>query len=65
LNLVSLMALGALLSLCSSSGAFVAASFVQFGAAPQLAFLVFPSMMDTKLGFLYGGPSGRASPGPS
>jgi uncharacterized membrane protein YraQ (UPF0718 family) len=42
LNMVSLMALGALLSLCSSSGAFVAASFVQFGAAPQLAFLGVP-----------------------
>jgi uncharacterized membrane protein YraQ (UPF0718 family) len=58
LNVVSLMGLGALLSLCSSSDAFVAASFVQFGAAPQLAFLVFPSMMDTKLGFLYRGTFG-------
>jgi uncharacterized membrane protein YraQ (UPF0718 family) len=59
LNMVSLMALGALLSLCSSSDAFVAASFVQFGAAPQLAFLVFPSMIDTKLGFLYRGAFGE------
>jgi uncharacterized membrane protein YraQ (UPF0718 family) len=59
LNMVSLMGLGALLSLCSSSDAFVAASFVQFGAAPQLAFLVFPSMMDTKLGFLYRGTFGQ------
>jgi uncharacterized membrane protein YraQ (UPF0718 family) len=59
LNMVSLMALGALLSLCSSSDAFVAASFVQFGAAPQLAFLVFPSMVDTKLGFLYRGTFGE------
>jgi uncharacterized membrane protein YraQ (UPF0718 family) len=59
LNAASLMALGALLSLCSSSDAFVAASFVQFGAAPQLAFLVFPSMVDTKLGFLYRGAFGQ------
>jgi uncharacterized membrane protein YraQ (UPF0718 family) len=59
LNMVSLMGLGALLSLCSSSDAFVAASFVQFGAAPQLAFLVFPSMIDTKLGFLYRGTFGE------
>jgi uncharacterized membrane protein YraQ (UPF0718 family) len=59
LNMVALMGLGALLSLCSSSDAFVAASFVQFGAAPQLAFLVFPSMMDTKLGFLYRGTFGK------
>lgn len=59
LNMVALMGLGALLSLCSSSDAFVAASFVQFGAAPQLAFLVFPSMIDTKLGFLYRGTFGQ------
>ena len=59
LNVGALMGLGALLSLCSSSDAFVAASFVQFGAAPQLAFLVFPSMVDTKLGFLYRGTFGE------
>jgi uncharacterized membrane protein YraQ (UPF0718 family) len=39
--------------LCSESDAFVAASFVQFGVGPQLAFLVFGPMMDVKLAFLY------------
>lgn len=51
--LVSMMGLAFLLSLCSESDAFVAASFVQFGSAAQLAFLVFGPMVDTKLGFLY------------
>lgn len=53
LDLVALMALAFLLALCSESDAFVAASFVQFGVGPQLAFLVFGPMVDTKLGFLY------------
>ncbi len=47
------MALAIVLSLCSESDAFVAASFVQFGVGAQLAFLVFGPMVDTKLGFLY------------
>ena len=51
--LVAMMGLAFLLSLCSESDAFVAASFVQFGAGAQLAFLVFGPMVDTKLGFLY------------
>ena len=54
-DLIALMALAFLLSLCSESDAFVAASFVQFGIGPQLAFLVFGPMVDTKLGFLYSG----------
>ena len=54
-SLVALMALAFVLSLCSESDAFVAASFVQFGPAAQLAFLVFGPMVDTKLGFLYSG----------
>ncbi|HEX2049848.1 MAG TPA: permease [Actinomycetota bacterium] len=54
-SLVALMALAFVLSLCSESDAFVAASFVQFGPAAQLAFLVFGPMVDTKLGFLYAG----------
>ena len=53
LDLLALMTLAFLLSLCSESDAFVAASFVQFGVGPQLAFLVFGPMVDTKLGFLY------------
>lgn len=53
--LVSMMVLAYLLSLCSESDAFVAASFVQFGVGAQLAFLVFGPMVDTKLTFLYRG----------
>jgi len=55
LDLIALMGLAFLLSLCSESDAFVAASFVQFGVGAQLAFLVFGPMVDTKLGFLYRG----------
>lgn len=55
LSLLAMMALAFLLSLCSESDAFVAASFVQFGVASQLAFLVFGPMMDLKLGTLYAG----------
>ena len=54
-----MMALAFLLSLCSESDAFVAASFVQFGPAAQLAFLVFGPMVDMKLGALYVGTYSR------
>jgi uncharacterized membrane protein YraQ (UPF0718 family) len=59
-DLVAMMGLAFVLSLCSESDAFVAASFVQFGPGAQLAFLVFGPMLDTKLGFLYGGTFDRA-----
>jgi uncharacterized membrane protein YraQ (UPF0718 family) len=55
LDLIAMMMLAFLLSLCSESDAFIAASFVQFGPGAQLAFLVFGPMLDTKLGFLYAG----------
>jgi uncharacterized membrane protein YraQ (UPF0718 family) len=55
LALLVMMGLAFMLSLCSESDAFVAASFVQFGAGAQLAFLVFGPMVDTKLAFLYSG----------
>lgn len=55
LDALVLMGLAFLLSLCSESDAFVAASFVQFGIGAQLAFLVFGPMVDVKLGFLYRG----------
>jgi uncharacterized membrane protein YraQ (UPF0718 family) len=55
LSLVVMMGLAALLSLCSESDAFVAASFVQFGPSAQLAFLVFGPMVDLKLLALYSG----------
>lgn len=58
-NMLAMMALAGMLSLCSSSDAFVAASFVQFGPASQLAFLVFGPMVDAKLGFLYAGTFSR------
>lgn len=58
-SIVAMMTLAGLLSLCSESDAFVAASFVQFGPAAQLAFLVFGPMVDTKLGFLYAGTFSR------
>lgn len=53
ISLATMMALAFALSLCSESDAFVAASFVQFGVGPQLAFLVFGPMLDAKLAFLY------------
>ena len=55
LSLVAMMALAFLMSLCSESDAFVAASFTQFGPAAQLAFLVSGPMIDLKLAALYAG----------
>lgn len=49
----SLMFLAFLLSLCSTSDAFIAATLHKFGYAARLAFLVFGPMMDVKLLFLY------------
>jgi uncharacterized membrane protein YraQ (UPF0718 family) len=56
-----MMALAAALSLCSESDAFVAASFVQFGPASQLAFLVFGPMVDLKLLPLYSAAFSRGT----
>jgi len=55
LSLIAMMALAFVMSLCSESDAFVAASFTAFGPAPQLAFLVFGPMVDLKLVALYAG----------
>ena len=55
LSLIAMMGLAFLMSLCSESDAFVAASFTQFGPAAQLAFLVSGPMIDLKLGALYAG----------
>jgi uncharacterized protein len=60
LSILAMMGLAAVLSLCSESDAFVAASFVQFGPSAQLAFLVFGPMVDAKLVALYAGTFGRA-----
>ena len=59
LAVISLMALAFILSLCSESDAFVAASFVQFGTAAQLAFLVFGPMFDIRLALMYRATFGR------
>jgi uncharacterized membrane protein YraQ (UPF0718 family) len=59
LSVLALMGLAAVLSLCSESDAFVAASFVQFGMAAQLGFLVVGPMVDAKLGVLYAGTFSR------
>jgi uncharacterized membrane protein YraQ (UPF0718 family) len=58
-DLVAMMLLAFVLSLCSESDAFVAASFTQFGVGAQLAFLVFGPLIDTKLSFLYKGTFNR------
>jgi uncharacterized protein len=55
ISLLAMMLLAFVMSLCSESDAFVAASFVAFGPAAQLAFLVSGPMIDTKLGALYAG----------
>ena len=49
----SMMTLAGILSLCSSSDAFIAATFVAFPAVAKLAFMVFGPMMDLKLIFIY------------
>ena len=49
-----MIGLSFVLSLCSTSDAFVAAtSFERIGRVPKMAFLVFGPMMDVKLMFLY------------
>ena len=55
LSLLAMMALAFVMSLCSESDAFVAASFTAFGPSAQLAFLVFGPMVDLKLAALYTG----------
>ncbi len=55
INVVVMMGFAFVLSLCSESDAFIAASFVQFGPSGQLAFLVFGPMVDVKLVALYAG----------
>jgi uncharacterized membrane protein YraQ (UPF0718 family) len=49
----TLMAAAFVLSLCSTSDAFVAASLDAFSFAAKLAFLIFGPMVDLKLIFLY------------
>jgi uncharacterized protein len=49
----SLMVFAAILSLCSTSDAFIAATLISFPAVAKLAFLVFGPMFDLKLIFIY------------
>lgn len=49
----ALMLLAYVLSLCSTSDAFIAATLDRFTYGAKLAFLVFGPMMDVKLTFLY------------
>ncbi|CAN5762789.1 permease [soil metagenome] len=50
----SMMLLAMVLSLCSTSDAFIAANFIAFPMASKLAFMVLGPMMDLKLLFMYG-----------
>jgi uncharacterized protein len=50
---VALMVLAFILSLCSTSDAFIAATLDKFSWGAKLAFLTFGPMMDVKLVFLY------------
>ena len=54
LSIASLMGLATVLSVCSTTDAFIAATFTTFPMAAKLAFLVFGPMVDFKLLFLYG-----------
>lgn len=49
----SLMVFAIILSLCSTSDAFIAATFIQFPPVAKLAFLVLGPMLDLKLLFIY------------
>jgi len=49
----ALMVMAFVLSLCSTSDAFIAATLDKFAYGAKLAFLCFGPMMDLKLLFLY------------
>jgi hypothetical protein len=53
------MGLASVLSVCSTTDAFIAATLTTFPMAAKLAFLVFGPMMDFKLLFLYGAAFSR------
>jgi uncharacterized membrane protein YraQ (UPF0718 family) len=53
LSIISMMTLSGILALCSTSDAFIAATFVTFPSAARLAFMIFGPMFDLKLIFLY------------
>ena len=53
LSTFSMMFIALVLTLCSTSDAFIAATFVSFPIFARMAFLVFGPMFDLKLVFLY------------
>ncbi len=53
LSTFSMMAMASVLTLCSTSDAFIAATFVSFPMFARMAFMVFGPMFDLKLFFLY------------
>ena len=53
LSVAAMMAISGVLTLCSTSDAFIAATFVAFPIAARMAFLIFGPMFDLKLLFLY------------
>ncbi|MBV8816255.1 MAG: permease [Verrucomicrobia bacterium] len=53
LSVAAMMVISAILTLCSTSDAFIAATFVAFPMPARMAFLVFGPMFDLKLFFLY------------
>ncbi len=54
LAILSFMGLAALLAVCSTTDAFIAASFTTFPFTAKLAFLLFGPVFDLKLFWLYG-----------
>lgn len=53
LGTLAMMTLAFVLAVCSTSDAFIAASFVTFPFVAKLAFLLFGPLLDIKLVFLY------------
>jgi uncharacterized membrane protein YraQ (UPF0718 family) len=53
LSIISMMVLAGILTLCSTSDAFIAATFVTFPSAARMAFMIFGPMFDLKLIFIY------------
>ena len=54
LAIVAMMGLAAAIALCSTTDAFIAATFTTFSFAAKLAFLLFGPVFDLKLFWLYG-----------
>lgn len=59
-GVAAMVALALILSLCSESDAFVAASMTSFSPVAQLAFMTVGPVIDIKLALLQGGTFGRA-----